>query len=113
MRSLNEFLNESELTESKREIGKYYNAARKARATDLTQVDSDYGDLVKLSGTKQNHTRKNAGASFNFIGADGDWVEIYYDEKQEKVLMAKNTGIVNPDFHTKGSISIEDMLKLI
>jgi len=28
-------------------------------------------------------------------------------------LMAKNNGIVNTNFHTKGSISIEDMLKLI
>tara|TARA_Y100000389_G_C17427914_1_gene500721 strand:- start:1119 stop:1460 length:342 start_codon:yes stop_codon:yes gene_type:complete len=113
MKGLNEFLNEAELTESKREVGKYYNAARKARAKDLTQVDSDYTNLVKLSGVKQNDARNNTGASFNFIGADGDWIEIYYDEKQEKVLMAKNDGIVNSDFHTKGSISIEDMLKLI
>ena len=35
MKGLNEFLNESELSESKREVGKYYNAARKAGADNL------------------------------------------------------------------------------
>lgn len=101
MKGLNEFLNESELSESKREVGKYYNAARKARANNLhlEKTEPDYNDKI--------------GASFTFTGADGDWVEIYYNKKQEKVLMAKNDGIVNPEFHTKGSISIEDMLKLI
>lgn len=91
MKGLNEFLNESELSESKREVGKYYNAARKAGADNLHKVD----------------------ASFTFTSSDGDWVEIYYNKKQEKVVMAKNDGIVNPEFHTKGSISIDDMLKLI
>jgi len=91
MKGLNEFLNESELSESKREVGKYYNAARKAGADNLHKVD----------------------ASFTFTSSDGDWVEIYYNKKKEKVVMAKNDGIVNPEFHTKGSISIDDMLKLI
>ena len=101
MKGLNEFLNESELSESKREVGKYYNAARKAGASNLhlEKTEPDYTDKV--------------GASFTFTGSDGDWVEIYYNKKQGKVVMAKNDGIVNPDFHTKGSISIDDMLKLI
>ena len=72
MKGLNEFLNESELSESKREVGKYYNAARKAGADNLhlEKTEPDYTDKV--------------GASFTFTSSDGDWVEIYYNKKKEK-----------------------------